>query len=1608
MGIPSPIRLFVTLSATLAAPWLCAQDVALSELLAVNGTGLRDADGDRSDWIEVQNLEAARVTLEGWSLTDDPAHNQRWRFPAVSLDAGAFLVVFASGKNRAAAASELHTSFRLDGDGEYLALLRPDGSVAHEYSLAFPAQREDVSFGIGRSETATALVRAGSACRVLVPASGAAGLDWTLLGFADASWLPAVLGVGYDTEFPDAVPAEETNIARGGTATQSSTLSSFSAPLGNDGSLGNFTHTAAGQNLPATWELDLGRTATISRIVLYNRTSCCGSRLRDITVFVLDAARTQVAFQSELLNPENVLGGGGLSGPAQLALDLVAQTGGVVSGRFVRVVRNPDPDRSGSGGQGNSDEPDVLSLGEVEVFERPVVGFRSLIASDLEAEMFGVRASAYVRASFALAEVPALSVFKLRVLYDAGFVAYLNGAEIARRNAPLAPAWNSAATTERRDEDAVAFEEIPITQHLGALRAGANVLAVHGLNSSASDPDFLILPELVGITVSERAPLHFRSPTPGRANAADGFPGFVADTRFSADRGFYTEPVDVEVTTATEGAEIRCTLDGTAPSLANGLTYEGPLRIASTTVLRAAAFRDGLEPSNVDTQTYVFLEDIVRQDYAATLQAGFPSTWGGTAPDYGMDPDVIGQDGNDRYGGRYAASIRSDLLAVPTISITADVDDLFGPNGIYTNSTQRGDAWERPASVELIHTDASDGFQVDCGLRIQGGAFRSHGLTKKHSLRLLFKGIYGATKLRQAIFGPGAVESFDTLVLRANSNDGWQWDAAGSRPLYVRDSFGRQTVLDMGGVASHEVFAHVYLNGVYWGLYDAVERPDHSFSSSYFGGDKDEWDAINSGQPSSGDLNAWNTLLGLARAGLAANDAYFRLQGRNADGSSNPTIANYLDADNYIDYMITNLYVGNTDWPHKNFWIARRRVASTGFKFYMWDSEWSMGIQSTVSTDQTGVSSGVAEPYAFLRANAEFRLRFADHVQRHFFNGGALYVDPAGPTWDAQHPERNRPAARFVALAAQVDRAVVAESARWGDQHAAVPYTRDEHWAPERLNVLQNYLPQRSRIVLGQFRSIGLYPALDAPTFSQHGGAVAPGFLLDLRAPAGTVYYTLDGSDPRLVGGAVSPEAASAGATVTTTLVPSGANVRVLVPSDGSLGLSWTGLDFDDSSWTPGRTAVGFETASGYEGIIATDIEGQAFNINASVYLRIEFTADDPAAQDVLTLWMQYDDAFVAYLNGQLLAAANAPAAPQWNSTALSSHPDAQAVVFQRFDVSAGLGALRAGRNVLAIHGLNFAATNGDFLIQPELDSGDIRVEGVELRRSTRVRARSLDGSSWSALNEAVFAVDSSRLRITELMYHPPAPPAGSPWGNDQFEFLELQNVGTEPLNLTGYAVDGGITFRFPDTDADPGADLGPGEFVLLVRSLEAFASRYGTAGLRIAGEFEGALDNGGELLVLSDRLGNLVLDFVYSDRWHPLTDGAGYSLEVADAAGPPADWGVAAGWRASTVAGGTPGTGPAPVSGGLQRPGDLNQDGLLDISDAVALLRFLFAGATLPCGDGTLVSESNRALADANADGAADVTDAVRVLAFLFQRGPAPVLGTGCVRLAECAEACR
>ena len=231
---------------------------------------------------------------------------------------------------------------------------------------------------------------------------------------------------------------------------------------------------------------------------------------------------------------------------------------------------------------------------------------------------------------------------------------------------------------------------------------------------------------------------------------------------------------------------------------------------------------------------------------------------------------------------------------------------------------------------------------------------------------------------------------------------------------------------------------------------------------------------------------------------------------------------------------------------------------------------------------------------------------------------------------------------------------------------------------------------------------------------------------------------------------------------------------------------------------------------------------------------------------------------------------------------------------------------LHLGDNLLAIHGMNRGATSSDFLVCAELVTGeDVREENVSpsavaydgpvtLSESAHIKARILDNGEWSACHEAFFSVGLEPLRITELMYHPLSPDT---------EFIELQNVGSETINLSRVRFTQGVDFTFP------GLHLAPQERVLVVQDLKAFSARYDPANLRLAGQYSGRLDNGGESIELQDAIGGVLFHFEYEDDWYDVTDGQGYSLTVIDPVNTDLTaWGTKATWQSSALPGGSPG----------------------------------------------------------------------------------------------------
>jgi len=520
--------------------------------------------------------------------------------------------------------------------------------------------------------------------------------------------------------------------------------------------------------------------------------------------------------------------------------------------------------------------------------------------------------------------------------------------------------------------------------------------------------------------------------------------------KFDRDSALCREPFELSITSGATPGTIYFTTNGSLPT-PKSPQYKGPIPIVGTTVVRATAQNTGA--TFADSRVFIFLRDVIKQ-----TGEGFPKTWGldhgkPVAADYEMYPEIVQ---HPDYRGLIAAA----LEALPSLSIVTAPDDLFGADrGIYSHAQESGSASERPSSIQLIGTNGQNQFSVNCGLRIQGGWNRRPEESPKHSLRLTFKKKYGPAKLRCRLFEQE--EEFETLILRGGNNNSWlHWSGEERRRAdFVRDQWMRDSYSAMGNPSARGLFVHLYLNGLYWGVYNLCERPSAPFAAAHFGGKAENYDSRNADKILEGDPVAWNELFRLANAGVT-------------DAKTYAAVSGLLDVQAFCDFMIVNLYGANADWDRSSNWYAaRQRNPSGKFYFFVWDGERTLEKvnDNTLPFDD---DQSPARLFQKLRLNREFRSLFAARVRKHCFGDGALTSKASGE--------------RFRFWANQLDLAIIAESARWGDYRRDVHpyktgpyelYTRNEHWRPEIDRLLNDYFPKRTDVAVEQFRSAGLYPA---------------------------------------------------------------------------------------------------------------------------------------------------------------------------------------------------------------------------------------------------------------------------------------------------------------------------------------------------------------------------------------------------------------------------------------------------------------------------------------------------------------------------------------------------
>jgi hypothetical protein len=404
----------------------------------------------------------------------------------------------------------------------------------------------------------------------------------------------------------------------------------------------------------------------------------------------------------------------------------------------------------------------------------------------------------------------------------------------------------------------------------------------------------------------------------------------------------------------------------------------------------------------------------------------------------------------------------------------------------------------------------------------------------------------------------------------------------------------------------------------------------------------------------------------------------------------------------------------------------------------------------------------------------------------------------------------------------------------------------------------------------------------------------------------------------------------------------------------------WRQIGFDDSDWLIGTTAMGYG-----ETFIVTQL-GDMRGGYTTVYLRKTFDVADLDTIKKLRLEAKYDDGVNVWINGVYVGGGNVPSAELPFDATVSNCPENHD--FITLPTPDPKSCLVWGTNIIAVQVINSYLSNssdcfvdvrligetaepgeppstpptyqkkpGKYEIDAIWESEEITdfnttltipASAVRVGRTYRVRCRMKDNTGrWSHWSDPVqFEVGEplsvgplANLRITELMYNPAAPPAGDTTDNDEFEFIELKNIGDEVVDLSYVSFTEGVTFDF---DGSKITSLAPGDFVLVVKNASAFTSYYGTQfSGKIAGEYDGKLANDGEKVSLVDFWNGVIAESEFGDRrgWPLSADGAGHSLVPLDRAllgQPEGSLNYGGNWRASTYIGGSPGQDdPEPIT---------------------------------------------------------------------------------------------
>ena len=927
---------------------------------------------------------------------------------------------------------------------------------------------------------------------------------------------------------------------------------------------------------------------------------------------------------------------------------------------------------------------------------------------------------------------------------------------------------------------------------------------------------------------------YLSEPTPGAANTGPFLSGRTKSPDFSTEGGFHTGSVTLSLSSETPAATIRYTTDGSEPTASNGSDYTAPIVLAQINdktghVIRARSFAPGMIDSKVKTHTYLI-------DQHPNLQ---------TAPAL----IFTGDEGRTLYKPHGIMAIEGGTY----------VSNRWQANGInsYNIPINRGRPYERPFHLELYYGDGSDGVREDAGLRISSSNYSRPRLrltttanspwpsnaTQKPSFNIFFRNDYGNDFMNhQWLRDDYSVSRYGQLRVRAGKND--------IRNPFIVDEVMRRLYTDMGNHSANGINSTVYINGELKGFFNLTERLREPFFQEHHDSDL-EWDVRQVGEFANGDSAKWNEMISL-------------LQQNQAILANYQAVQQMLDIDNFIDYLLLNIYGCTWDWPQNN-WVAARERSPTGlYRFYVWDAEGAIGRNRSpnydaIQTDLLNKNTDIPNIFKYLRNSPEFRLRWADRIQKHFFHGGALddrdtFGSNVRTHWDEL-------VATHQPLLSYVHNETVNSSRVITWTHSAVG-KRSYLFGPNGT----------------QFANHGLWPSLRAPEFVQHGGNAPYGYVLTISHSASSdaeIYVTTNGADPRLPGGAISPDAVAYNNGIPLIYATTHVMARVYIPTT--------------QQWSPlneTKFNVAIPPILVNEVLIHTDLPEidsiELYNPGtASVDISGWYLSDDTSDPQKFRI----PDGTTISAGGYLVFDEDDFSVGP-NSFRLSEYGE-QAYLFS--------GHAPTNEVTGFSHGWDFRAAPNGVTTGRYVDSqGKTHFVFQEFNTLGSQNSKPLVGP----------------VIISEIHYHPPDLAGGV--DNTADEFVELTNISSSsvPLYGTDTSVPGygnqalNDTWRLRnavDYDFPPGVELEPGERVLVVgfdpvvdtAQLASLRTKYGIpASVAVYGPWSGKLNNSGEELELkypgsADPIDFFVpyytieeIDYRDSAPWPLAADGGGSSLQ--------------------------------------------------------------------------------------------------------------------------------